>query len=429
MKKPRVLLLAERCNPEQPSLPIVGYKYARALSERVDVTLVTQVRNRDAIARANNFSAPIHYIDTEWIAIPMNRISRKLRGHSQVAWSTMAIMTYPSYVAFELMAWRQLKRRIKGGEFDLIHRITPMSPTMPSPMSGRGGVPFVLGPLNGNLDWPDAFSGEKKREKEGLRKLRKFYKYLPYARSSQRRAACVLGAFEHTIRDLNAADPARIVPFPEVGIDPELFHGRRKRAPFSGNGPYEFLYAGRLVPYKVPEAAIRAFASSPVLRQHKMTVIGDGPEMVRLKAIVAEHDAQDAITFEGGKSQAEVADAMRRADAFVFPSIRELGAGVVVEAMATGIVTIVTDYGAPKDLCADGRGVKVPLAPMAGLVEANRAAMEGCISDPAAHTAMAAKAQEYAHRVYTWDAKADYTVKLYNAVLNGEDLRTYRDYA
>jgi hypothetical protein len=42
----RVLLLADSCNPDWPSLPIVGYKLALAIANHADVTLVTQVRNR-----------------------------------------------------------------------------------------------------------------------------------------------------------------------------------------------------------------------------------------------------------------------------------------------------------------------------------------------------------------------------------------------
>lgn len=429
MTRPRVLLLAERCNPEQPSLPIVGYKYARALSEYADVTLVTQIRNKVAIERAANFEAPIHYVDTEWVARPLLKLASRLRGNSELAWSTQTIVNYPTYIAFELQAWAQFKKRIRAGEFDLVHRITPMTPTWPSPMAGRGGVPFVIGPLNGNLDWPDAFRAELKREREGLRRFRDFYKYMPYARSTQRRSTCLLAAFQHTIDDLQAANPSRIVPFPEVGFDPEIFHSRREKAPFSGSGPFEFLYAGRLVPYKLPELPIRTFAASERLRQHKLTIVGAGPEMPRLEALVAEHGLQNVVTFEGGKSQAEVADAMRRADAFVFPSIRELGAGVVVEAMATGILPIVTDYGAPADLCANGRGVKVPLAGLDDLIEANRIAMEACLDAPEKHAAMTEVAKTYASENYTWAAKAEYTVKLYDAVMAGEDLTRFREYA
>lgn len=107
---------------------------------------------------------------------------------------------------------------------------------------------------------------------------------------------------------------------------------------------------------------------------------------------------------------------MREADAFVFPSIRELGAGVVVEAMACGAVCIVTAYGAPRDLTANGRGVQLPLQPLDGLVAANRAAMERCLLEPEKHAVMASAAHAYALALFTWEAKAAQTAEIYEAI-------------
>ncbi|GAA6209956.1 hypothetical protein NBRC116601_32490 [Cognatishimia sp. WU-CL00825] len=429
MTRRKILILADQCNPEWPSLPIVGYKYARALAKVADVTVITHVRNRANIEKAGDLGAPVEFIDTEWLAAPMDRLATWLRGGDQVAWSTNQIMSYAPYVAFEKQAWKSVKDRVNSGQFDLIHRITPMSPTMPSAMAGKGGVPFVVGPLNGNLDWPAAFLGEQKREKERARGLRDLYKFMPYARRTQTRSDCILAGFEHTIRDLNFADPNKIISFPEVGIDPAIFHAGRKRAPFTSEGPFEFLFAGRLVPYKVPEAAVRAFARSEKLRAHKMTIIGDGPELPRLQAIVDEHAAQDRVIFEGRKTQAEVADAMRRADAFVFPSIRELGAGVVVEAMACGTLLIVTNYGAPGALVSNGRGVALPLSSMDGLVKSNQKAMEDCVDNPRVHEEIAAAGCQYAHQAFTWEAKAKYTAEIYEAVVNKASFASFDAYS
>ncbi|MEM9435424.1 MAG: glycosyltransferase family 4 protein [Pseudomonadota bacterium] len=425
MTSPRVLILAESCNPEWPSLPVVGYKYARALMEVCDATLATHPRNRENIEATGDIPADrIRYIDTEWLAAPMYKLARRLRGGDEVAWSTNQMMAYPPYIAFE----RQARALLRKDSYDLVHRITPMSPTLPSYLAGRAGVPMILGPLNGNLDWPAAFAAEQKREREGLRKLRGLYRYLPYARSTYQKADAILAAFQHTIDDLDRADPARIVPVPEVGFDKALFHPGERAPAFSGPGPFTFLFAGRLVPYKVPEVAVRAFASSEALRPHRLRILGDGPERPRLEAMVAKAGAEDRITFEGRKSQAEVAQAMRAADAFVFPSIRELGAGVVIEAMASGALCVVTDYGAPGDLAANGRGVQVPLAPLEEMVGSYRAALEGCLTDPDAARTMAETARAHAFKYYTWDAKAAYTARIYDAVLTGAPLGDFTEY-
>lgn len=428
MTRRNTLLLADDCNPDWPSLPVVGYKYARSLSKVANVTLVTHVRNRENIEKAGDFDAPIVYVDNEWLAKPMYRLAQMLRRGDEVAWSVQQIMNYLPYLEFERRALLMCRADLNAGQFDIVHRITPMSPTLPSYIAGRTRQPFVIGPLNGNLPWPAAFRAEQAREKEKMRVLRNAYRYLPYARRTYRKADAVLAAFRHTIDDLVYADPEKIVPVPEIGFDHAMFHATGRRAPFSGPGPYRFLYAGRLVPYKVPEAAIRAFATSQSLADHHLSIVGDGPERARLETIVREAGAEDRITFEGRKTQAEVAEAMRASDAFVFPSIRELGAGVVIEAMASGMVTLVTDYGAPGDLVANGRGVAVPLAPLDALTRGFQAAMEACVAEPEAHAALATNAERYANDLFRWDTKAAYTVKIYETLLSGGRLSDLTDY-
>lgn len=52
---------------------------------------------------------------------------------------------------------------------------------------------------------------------------------------------------------------------------------------------------------------------------------------------------------------------MRSADVFVFPSVRDSGAGVVFEALVCGAVPVVTDFGGPGDIVYPGRWYKVSL--------------------------------------------------------------------
>lgn len=429
MGTPRVLILADDCNPEWPSLPIVGYKYARSLAAVADVTVATHVRNRENIEKAGDLGAPVRYIDTEWIAGPMYRLATWLRRDKETGWSVKLMMGYLPYLAFERQALREFRDPLRAGAFDLVHRITPMSPTLPSYAAGRTHQPFVLGPLNGNLDWPAAYKSEQLRERERLRGLRRFARAVPFAGSTYARAAAILAAFDHTVAGVPEAARSRVVSFPEVGYDPAIFHDEGRAPPFAGIGPYRFAYVGRLVPYKLPEAAIRAFATSKALEPHRLHIIGDGPERVRLEAIVAELGASERVIFEGRRSQAEVADALRAADAFVFPSIRELGAGVVVEAMACGPVSIVVDYGAPGDLIGRDRGIAIPLAPLDELTEKLRDAMEVAAAQPERHRALAAAARDYVQRYYDWDTKAAFTRRIYNAILSGAPLSELTDYA
>ena len=119
-----------------------------------------------------------------------------------------------------------------------------MSPTMPSYIAHKSPVPFVIGPLNGALPWPAAFSAEQTREKERLRALRDFYKYLPYARSTYDKATCVLTGFSHTRADLARVPDDRIVMFPEIGFDPAIFHDTGAKPAGRRGEHVRFLFAG-----------------------------------------------------------------------------------------------------------------------------------------------------------------------------------------
>ena len=419
----KVLILADECNPEWPSLPIVGYKYARAIAAHCDVTIATHVRNRSNIEAAAE-GLEVVYLDTEYIAAPMFKLARWLRGGEEVAWSTSMMMNYLPYLAFERAVWTRFKPALEAGGFDLVHRITPMSPTLPSYIAHKLKIPFLIGPLNGNLDWPKAFQAEQAREKEKLRSLRNLYKYLPYARSTYDCAAAVLTAFEHTRADLSRVEDARCVSLPEIGFDPDIFHAKGARAAGTrgADGKRHFLYAGRLVPYKLPELPIRCFAASDVLRGHHLHILGSGPEEGRMRALIAAHGLDGCVTLEGRKTQSDVAELMRQCDGLVFPSIRELGAGVVIEAMACGMHCLVADYGAPGALVAAGRGEAVPIAPLEEMVAGFTAALERSVGAPDHMAACGARGQAYAEGALSWAKKGAHAAALYRAVLAGEAL-------
>src|SRR5690348_11469461 len=124
----RVLVLADVCNPEWPSLPIVGYKYAKALAEVADVHVVTQIRNEPNLTKWGFGKAKVTYLDTEPVAAPIHKAAQILRRGQDTGWTIQMAMDYPSYVAFELYAWQKFKDQLHAGEYDIVHRITPMSP-------------------------------------------------------------------------------------------------------------------------------------------------------------------------------------------------------------------------------------------------------------------------------------------------------------
>lgn len=410
----RILALAESCNPDWPSFPAVTYNYICALAEYAEVHVVTQIRNQPNIERDGIGKAQVTFIDTEWVAAPLHRFTSMVTAGGKVGRTLHTAMSYPSYLAFEWIVWKKFKTQLESGEFDVVHRMSPLSPTTPSPIATLSPIPFVIGPINGGLPWPKNFQEELSREREWLSYVRDFYKILPYYRSTYSKAAAILASFQHTIKQLPATVKDKVINFPEVGLSPKLFNQVKRSV---SQEKMTILYVGRLVPYKLPEVVVQAFAKSSILQKHQLVIVGDGPEELRLQKIVDQYQINNCVKFLGRRTQAEVGKLMGEAEIFAFPSIRELGAGVVIEAMACGLACVVVDYGGPADLIASERGIKVSMGSLDFLIKTYVEKLESLVQNPEYVAELGKKAHEHAMRYYSWEAKALKTIEIYRWII------------
>jgi glycosyltransferase involved in cell wall biosynthesis len=414
----RVLLIAEACNPTWTSVPLVGYNLARALAARTDlrVTLLTHVRNRDGLSTSDiGRLADVVFIDNEFIARPVYKLARLIRGGEQLGWTIDTALAWPSYVVFEHLVRRNLCGRLRRGEFDLIHRVTPLSPTAVSPLAAKTDVPMIAGPLNGGLRWPREFPELVRREREWLVPLRNVYKLLPYHRSTYRHLSAVITASRSTAAEVPRHFRGLRFHLPENGVDPTRFPIAEHWAEPAGR--FRFVTVGRVVPYKGLALTLEAIRRSTALRQCELTVIGDGPDLAAHEEFVRKHELGGCVRLRGRLPQPELAAEMRRSQAFVFPSLREFGGGVVLEAMACALPCLVVDYGGPGELVSESTGVKLPMRPREELIELLRSAMERLAANPAECRRLGEAAAAEVRREHTWDAKAERVTAIYRQVL------------
>jgi glycosyltransferase involved in cell wall biosynthesis len=409
----RVLLLAHDCNPEWPSLPVVGYKTARALAEFAEVVVVTHIRNRQNIEKVGLGKAQVRYINDENISGPLLRLEYFLRGGDDLGWTISVAMGYPRNLSFEWQAWKATRSDLGNGRFDVVHRITPMSPATPSPFASWSPVPFIIGPLNGGLKWPPEFRNELARERDWLSHVRDLYRLLPYSGSTFRKSAAVLAAFRHTMNDLPKDAQSKVINFPEVGVDPAIFDNISERP---ARRHKTIITAGRLVPYKLHEVLVRAFANHPSLPA-RLVIVGDGPERPAIEGLVKSLGIDDRVELIPWVTQSRLGELMRESDIFAFPSIRELGAGVVVEAMACGLACVVVDYGGPGTLIDSDRGIKIPLGNKEELVRKFGEALVHLVADEQTTVRLGVAARQHAMRFYSWEAKARKMLTVYEWVL------------
>src|SRR5438309_2971990 len=412
MSRLRILVLAPDSNPEGVSMPYVTYCHAAALAQLHDVALVVGSPSEDPVRRAK---APFRSIEVVRMPLLERIYAWSLRRIFKYNYDTQVLTAfgYPFSLAFEWLAWRQLRRRIVAGEFDVVLRIMPMTPVLPSPFAfflRKGPIPFVIGPLNGGLPWPPGFS-QLENQKEWIANLRNVYRYLPFARSTYHHAAAIIAASSQTHAEF-AEYSDKLFFVPEPGIARSLCYGD-SRSPERG-AKLELIFVGGLVPRKACDLALRAAA--PLLRSDlaRFTVVGDGPERNRLEQLTRSLGIEKAVLFCGWLSHADVLKHLRAADALVFPSLRDNGAGVVFEALATGAVPVVADFGGPGDIVHPKVGYKVPLTNESDIV----AQMEKILMELAHNRdrleQLRRQGMAYVQERLTWSAKAESVTSVLN---------------
>jgi glycosyltransferase involved in cell wall biosynthesis len=420
MRKPRVLLIAEAANPEWVSVPLVGWSHAQAIARVADAHLVTQVRNRDAIARAGlaegrDFTA----IDSEPLARKLHKLSLLLRGGNGKGWTVVTALKSLEFPYFERLVWKQFGERLAAREFDLVHQITPLSPTTPSRLAGKCrmlGIPFVLGPLNGGVPWPKGFDKARRQEREWLSYVRNAYKLLPGYGATRRNATAIFIGSRATWEQTPDKYRHKCFYLAENAIDPARFQRRRTR---TATRPIRAIFIGRAVPYKGADMLLDA--SAALIKSGAMTleIVGDGPQLPQLREQAnALGLPPSGITFTGWIAHSEIQERLVEADLLTFPSIREFGGGVALEAMAVGVVPVVTDYGGLGELVTDRTGFLIPMGTRDEIIARFRDTLTRLAENPALIDAKSEVAWRHAHAHATWDAKAAQVLRVYEWLMD-----------
>ena len=418
--KLRVLVVAEQCNPDWVSVPLVAWSHYRAIADHPDVErthLVTQQRNREAITNFGLVEGrDVTYIDHEYVVGPLYKLANLLGGRGGKGWTIRVAAYSLAYPHFERLLWKQFAPQLKAGEFDVVHQLSPLSPTT-SPTLGtrcrKIDKPFIWGPINGGVPWPRAFMAEQRKEREWLTKVRGVSKLMPRYKAVRKDAAALLVGSGHTLRQMPDYARDRCLYLPENAVDPSKFNVRRTRSATDGS-PLRLVYLSRLVPYKGADMALAA--AEPLLKSGRATfdIYGKGPLETELANKAGD---LPGVTLHGWADHKNVPGVLADHDVQVFPSIREFGGGVVLEAMAVGLPSLIVNYAGPAELVDDDVGWSVPIGNRASIVASVRERLEQIDADRAAIDSKGAACVERASRLHTWPHKACCSVDTYRWVL------------
>ncbi len=151
--------------------------------------------------------------------------------------------------------------------------------------------------------------------------------------------------------EYNVDRPVDILPTP---IDLSLFPPRAA-PPLTNPNRIQLIYVGRIAKEKNIEFLVRAFARAhsqdPRLR---LRVIGDGPDLDKLRNLAAQLGQERNIYFAGMVPFEQVPRELLTSDMFVFSSVSETQGLVVLEAMAACLPLVLVHSEALFDVARPG---------------------------------------------------------------------------
>lgn len=417
-KRVAVVIATEHASAAFGGEAALPLHYFRVLRSRgVPVWLVTHDRVREGLSELYPDDPSIVYIaDRAWQR-KAYRWGRKLPD--QVAYITTGFVSRLATMASQRAV---VKAIVAEHGATVVHQPTPVSPREPSILFGLG-VPVVVGPMNGGMEYPPAFATARSPMEIRVLGLARagaalFNLVLP----GKRKAARLIVANERTRDALPGSLGSGALRIVENGVDLSLWRAE-ERPRESRSGAVEFVYMGRLINWKAVDLLLEAFA---VVRQHApratLTVIGDGPERVSLEQLAGRLDlsvgAEGDVRFLGWLSQQRCAEILADGDCLVLPSLLECGGAVVLEAMALGKPVVATAWGGPLDYLDPSCGFLVEPNSADDLVAGFAAAMSSLAADEHLRASLGAQGAAKVRREFDWEIKVDAMMTVYQDVIN-----------
>jgi glycosyltransferase involved in cell wall biosynthesis len=338
----KILMSAYACEPGRGSEGGVGWNWLLAASRDHDVWVLTRANNRDAIeaglAEAATFlprTPTFVYVDLpDWARF----------------WKRGGFGIRAYYYVWQLLVWRTVRRLSRTTAFDVVHHTTLANLWLPA-LADIPRVPFILGPVSGGQRVPlrlyPALGSRAALLEVGLRLARFASRINPLVRTSWRRASLIVVNNRETLAVLPARHRRKVV-FRSNAVVEEDADVPRQDPALRAPGKLA-VCAGRLSPFKGVSLAIRALRDSP---RWRLQVVGDGPELTRLRRLAERLGVADRVEFRPALPQAQLWALLASCDALVLPSLKEGASFVAAEAQALGLPVVALDQGGPATLAA-----------------------------------------------------------------------------
>lgn len=411
----RLLIVADNVSRRMGGEAGKNLYYLQLFQERnVDVRILCHGRVREELKQElseENFKK-IHFVEDSPLQILLWKLGKHLPERLQ-SLTIAQIIRLNSQIKIREVA----KQIIKKHDIQLVFEPSPITPKGISCMYDLG-VPVVIGPLSGGLDFPPAF---RQMDTYGVRLAVSLVRYasefLHQFFPGKLQAETLIVANSLTAEALPKGCQGKIYEVIECGVDLDIWKPRQPHQPKPGE-PIRFVYVGRFVDWKGVNYLLDAFKLVAEQTNAVLELVGDGMDREQLEAQVQQLQLENCVNFQGWMKREQVASFLSECDVFVMPSLREAGGNAVLEAMALGLPVVATNWAGPARTVDASCGILVDPSSKEEFVQGFAEGMIRLANSPQLRHQMGlAGTKRVTQHYFDWDSKCDRILEIFHDTL------------
>jgi|GEM_PF-255856 len=362
-RKLKILICAYACQPHGclkwagPGEMILGWNMVLQISKNNKAYVLTHTANRKDIEqeKINNSKDNLNFY---YISLP-KQFDFLLNFEGG-----LHLYAY----LWQIKAYFVAKKLHKENNFDIFHHVTFANDWLASYIGAFLPIPYIRGPGGGAHKTPKEFLSEYSFINRFWQKIRGFSQYIlrhdPIFLIGRKKAKAILLCLYESLEIMPNKFKDKTYLFPVNGVSKDDLFLLSKNKDNKSND-FIILSAGKLFSIKGFALAIKSFKLfSDRVKNAKLIIVGDGPEKNNLIKIVSMLNIENKVIFKGWEPRQKLFNDMVNCDVFLFPSLRDGGGSVVVEAMAAGKPVVCLDIAGPGFHINENWGIKInPINP------------------------------------------------------------------
>ena len=420
MKSLHIVITAENASQRMSGETVLPlYYFNRFRARGVQAWVVCHARCRDELRTIfpnDEDFQKFSFVEDTWFQALLHRISY---------WFPYRIQDLIFGQFIHLLTQRRLKAVVKQlidqEAIDLVFEPAPITPKGLSFMYGLG-VPVVIGPMCGGLEFPPAFRYmDSLSTRITINMGRTLAQIGNWLIPGKLQAEALIVGNDLTAAALPKGYRGKVYRVEESGVDLALWQPV-EYPELSAEQPVRFVFFARFVDWKGVQFLVEAFKQVATKTNAVLELIGDGMLFEATKAQVAALGLQDQVNFHGRLSLDDSAKLIRSCQVYVVPSLRECGGNAILEVMAMGLPIIATNWAGPGLFVNASCGILVEPSSRQGFIDGLAEAMLQLAESPELRRKLGqGSIKRLTESYFDWDSKTDRILEIMQETIQRYD--------